>query len=55
VKSFFIFICLGDKSDLQEASSGVTAGPAGNLQDDTEVGGRREQVNSDRGPEGDPD
>jgi hypothetical protein len=41
LKSFLIFIYLGDKSDLQEASPGVTAGPAGNLQDDTEVGGRR--------------
>jgi hypothetical protein len=54
LKSLFYFIYLGGESDLQEASPGVTAGPAGNLQDDKEVGRRREQVNSDRGAKGDP-
>jgi hypothetical protein len=54
-KAFFIFMSLGDNSDLQEASPWVTAGLAGNLQDDTEVGGCREQINSHGGLEGDPD
>jgi hypothetical protein len=49
-----MLVCLGGESDLKGASAGVTAGPAGDLQDDTRVGGRREQVNSDGGAEGSP-